>query len=67
VWILAILAAVICWLIYVANTPVQPSAVTPPPALGSLILGGFFLPTIYIATRKWVYRAYYRKPVIIGA
>ena len=66
-WLLAILALVICWLIYVANTPPPPSAITPPPILGSLVLGGFLLPTVYIATRKWAYRAYYRRPVIIGA
>jgi Flp pilus assembly protein TadB len=57
-WLLAILALVICWLIYAVNTP--------PPILGSLVLGGFLLPTVYIATRKWVYRAYHREPVIIG-
>ena len=67
VWILAILAAVVCWLIYVVNTPPQPSPITQPPILGGLVLGSFLLPTIYTATRKWVYRSYYRKPVIIGA
>jgi hypothetical protein len=65
-WLLAILALVICWLIYAVNTPPPPSAITPPPILGSLVLGGFLLPTVYIATRKWVYRAYHREPVIIG-
>ena len=62
VWILAILAAVICWLIYAANTQAQPS-----PVAAMAVLGSFILPTTYIATRKWVYRPYYRKPMIIGA
>lgn len=61
-WLLAMLVAIICWLIYIANTPAQPS-----PIAQMAILGGFLLPPVYIATRKWVYRPYYSKPIIIGA
>jgi Flp pilus assembly protein TadB len=61
-WLLVILALVACWLV---STIVSKTEV-PPTIAPMFIFGGFLLSTVYTAARKWVFRLYYRQPVIIG-
>lgn len=59
-WLLLILAAAICWLIHIAIQAKSPIVVP-------LFLFSCLIPVAIPAARKWVYRQYYGRPIIIGA
>jgi len=58
-WLLLALAMVICWLVYATSERAAP-------AVGVMALGGLLIPVGVIAARRWLWRAYYLAPVIIG-